>query len=91
MSRPKGTVLHSSKEGPRDLKPRSWDSSWNVTSLISQILESAVYIFGGGGFRVGKGEAGVGRDGGRHPHGSYTGLADRGRGRCEAGITPGPF
>lgn len=28
-------------------------------SFISQILETAVYIFGGGGFRVGKGREGT--------------------------------
>lgn len=51
-------------------------------SFLSQSLETAVYIFGGGGF------SGGGRGvGGRHLHGSFTGLSDHGGGKV-GGLYP---
>ena len=65
-------------------------------SFMSQILETAVYIFGGGGSRVGKGSGdkkwGGSGVGGRHLHGSSTGLSGHGGGRIR-GLHPlqGPY
>lgn len=46
MSQPKGIVLNS-KEGPRNPKPRSWDSACNVTSVfhIPDSGNSSVYFW----------------------------------------------
>lgn len=40
-------ILSSIKEGPRNLKPRSWDSDWNVTSVfhIPDSGNSSVYFW----------------------------------------------
>ena len=56
MSQPKGIILSGVKEGPRNLQPRPGETQTGMShlSFISQILETAVCIFGGGGFREGK-------------------------------------
>ena len=57
MSQPKGIILSGVKEGLRNLQPRPGETQTGMShlSFISQILETAVCIFGGGGFRAGKG------------------------------------
>lgn len=59
MSQPKGIILSSIEEGPRNVKPDlGTQIGMSHLSFISQILETAVYIFGGGRFGVGKGRVG---------------------------------
>lgn len=52
-------VLSSIKEEPRNLKlDLGIQIGMSHLSVPSQILQTAVYIFGGGGFGVGKGRGG---------------------------------
>lgn len=54
-----GMVLAASRKAQRVCSPdRGTRIRMSHLSFLSQILETAVYIFGGGGFRVGKGKGG---------------------------------
>lgn len=57
MSQPKGIILNSVQEGPENLK-LDLGTQIGVSHLPvppPQILQTVVYIFGGGGFGVEKG------------------------------------
>jgi hypothetical protein len=91
-------VVVSIKEGPRNLKPDlGTEIGMSHLSVLSQILQTAVYIFGGGGFGVGKERVGQGvvrecRVGGRHLLGpSFTGLSDQGGGKRDFRPLQGPY